>query len=172
MNRRPARRSAGRCPRPSGTPTFSPPAPDQGAAQGAAPARVAAQESRVPGGSVSPNVVSLRDMETTRQQRIARLIQKDLGEILQMTGRDWFPGAMITVTKVNVTSDLSIARAYLSIFGTDAAKAIARIDARGKEIRRQLGNRVKNQLRQVPELRFYVDDSLDYIENIENLLKK
>ena len=111
-------------------------------------------------------------METTRQHRISRLIQKDLGEILQLAGRDWFPGVMITVTKVYVTSDLSIARIYLSIFGKDARKILAQIEAKGREVRRQLGNRVKNQLRQVPELRFYLDDSLDYIENIENLLKQ
>ncbi|MFO7874116.1 MAG: 30S ribosome-binding factor RbfA [Bacteroidales bacterium] len=111
-------------------------------------------------------------METNRQHRISRLIQKDLGEILQISGRDWFPGAMITVTKVKVTSDLSIARVYLSIFGKDANEVLNQVEMKGKEIRKQLGNRVKNQLRQVPELRFYVDDSLDYIDNIENLLKK
>ncbi len=111
-------------------------------------------------------------METNRQLRISRLIQKDLGEILQITGRDWFPGAMLTVTKVYVTADLSIARVYLSIFGKDAPEVIKLIDMKRNEIRRQLGMRVKNQLRHVPELRFFVDDSLDYIENIENLLKK
>ncbi len=111
-------------------------------------------------------------METNRQNRISRLIQKDLGEILQMAGRDWFPGAMITVTKVYVTSDLSIARVYLSIFGKDAKETISQVEMKGKEIRKQLGIRVKNQLRKVPELRFYIDDSLDYIENINNLLKQ
>ncbi len=111
-------------------------------------------------------------METNRQNRISRLIQKDMGEILQMAGRDWFPGAMITVTKVYVTSDLSIARVYLSIFGKDAKETISQVEMKGKEIRKQLGIRVKNQLRKVPELRFYVDDSLDYIENINNLLKQ
>ncbi len=111
-------------------------------------------------------------METNRQLRISRLIQKDLGEILQVSGRDWLPGAMVTVTKVYVTADLSIARVYLSIFGKDAAEVISLIDMKRNEIRRQLGMRVKNQLRHVPELRFFVDDSLDYIENLENLLKK
>ncbi len=111
-------------------------------------------------------------METNRQHRISRLVQKDLGEILQISGRDWFPGAMVTVTKVKVTSDLSIARVYLSIFGKDANEVLSQVEMKGKEIRKQLGNRVKNQLRQVPELRFHVDDSLDYIDNIENLLKK
>ncbi len=111
-------------------------------------------------------------METNRQQRISRLIQKDLGEILQLGGRDWFPGAMITVTKVYVTSDLGIAKAYLSIFGKDSGDILKQVEMRGKEIRRQLGMRVKNQLRQVPELRFFIDDSLDYIDNIEKLLNQ
>lgn len=110
-------------------------------------------------------------MESNRQLRISRLIQKDLGEILQLTGRDWMPGAMITVTKVYVTSDLSIARVYLSIFGKDGNEVIRVIGMKAGEIRKQLGMRVKHQLRHVPELRFFIDDSLDYIENIENLLK-
>ncbi len=111
-------------------------------------------------------------METNRQLRISRLIQKDLGEILQLAGRDWTPGAMITVTKVYVTTDLSIARVYLSIFGKDAREVLNLIEMKAGEIRKQLGMRVKNQLRHVPELRFFIDDSLDYIENIESLLKK
>ncbi len=111
-------------------------------------------------------------METNRQLRISRLIQKDLGEILQISGRDWTPGALITVTKVYVTTDLSIARVYLSVFGKDAAEVLNLIEMKAGEIRKQLGMRVKNQLRHVPELRFFIDDSLDYIENIESLLKK
>ena len=110
-------------------------------------------------------------MDTNRKNRVSRLIQKDLGEILQLAGRDWFPGAMITVTKVYVTSDLLIARVYLSIFGKDSKEVIKQVEHRGKEIRKQLGMRVKNQLRQVPELKFHIDDSLDYIENLEKLLK-
>ncbi len=111
-------------------------------------------------------------METNRQLRISRLIQKDLGEILQIAGRDWFHGVMVTVTKVYVTADLSIARVYLSIFGKDASEVIKQVDMKRNDIRRQLGMRVKNQLRHVPELRFFIDDSLDYIEKIEDLLKK
>ncbi len=77
---------------------------------------------------------------------------------------------MITVTKVYVTADLSLARVYLSIFGKDAQKVLQQVEMKGKEIRKQLGNRVKNQLRQVPDLRFFVDDSLDYIDKIDKLL--
>ncbi len=91
---------------------------------------------------------------------------------MQLSGRNWAPGAMITVTKVYVTADLSIARVYLSIFGKDAREVLNLIEMKAGEIRKQLGMRVKNQLRHVPELRFFIDDSLDYIENIESLLKK
>jgi ribosome-binding factor A len=111
-------------------------------------------------------------METNRQKRITRLLQKDLGEILQMEGRSWFPGTIVTVTKVQITNDLSIARVYLSIFGKNQGEIINQVTARGKEIRRLLGIRIKNQLRLTPELRFFVDDSLDYLENIERLLKQ
>lgn len=111
-------------------------------------------------------------MESQRQQRISRQLQKDLGEIIQQEGRNWFSGAMITVTKVQVTSDLSLARVYLSIFGKPAEDVIKVIGGKSKEVRRLLGMRVKNQLRHVPELRFFVDDSLDYIENIDRLLKE
>ncbi|MEE4177461.1 MAG: ribosome-binding factor A [Bacteroides sp.] len=111
-------------------------------------------------------------METNRQKRISRLLQKDLGEILQQEGRAWFPGALITVTKVQVTSDLGLAKTYLSIFGKGAPETLKLVETHTKEIRHQLGLRVKNQLRHIPDLRFYIDDSLDYIENIERLLKE
>jgi len=78
---------------------------------------------------------------------------------------------MITVTKVNVTRDLAIARVYLSLFATDDKEGLLEsIQKHKSEIKYKLGNRVRNQLRAVPDLEFYHDDSLDYIENIENLL--
>jgi ribosome-binding factor A len=111
-------------------------------------------------------------METTRQNKVARLIQKDLGEIFQMMSRDMFSGNLITVTKVVVAPDLSIARAHLSLFGkTDKTELINEITHHKKAIRLQLGNRIHNQVRQIPDLEFFIDDSLDYIENIEKLLK-
>jgi ribosome-binding factor A len=112
------------------------------------------------------------DMESTRQKKISRLMQKDLGEIIQMESKNWVSGAMITVTKVNVTSDLSLARVYLSIFGKDAASVVEVVQKNTKVIRKKLGDRVKNQVRIIPQLRFFIDDSLDYLENIENLLKE
>lgn len=111
-------------------------------------------------------------METERQKKLGRLFQKDLGEILQMEGRAWFPGAMVTVTKVHVAPDLSFARVYLSIFGKDAAGVLKIVETHTKQVRKHLGLRIKNQVRIVPQLRFFIDDSLDYIEKIENLLKE
>ncbi len=111
-------------------------------------------------------------METTRQNKVARLIQKDLGEIFQRNTQTMFAGAMITVTKVNITRDLSIAKVYLSIYGKDPQNILKIVESSAKEIRRLLAMRIKNQLKAIPELRFFIDDSLDYIENIERLLKK
>jgi ribosome-binding factor A len=110
-------------------------------------------------------------MESKRQQKIARLIQKDLGEILRIFGSDQLGGYLITVTKVNVSPDMSIAKAYLSLFGPmDRATAFKTIQQHKKDIRHNLGIRVKGQLRIIPDLDFYIDDSLDYIENIDKLL--
>jgi ribosome-binding factor A len=112
-------------------------------------------------------------METTRQNKIARLIQKDMGEIFQAMGRDNFSGNMITVTKVHISPDLFLAKVYLSLYGkTEKQELLAAIKEHRKEIRLKLGNRIHNQVRSIPELDFFIDDSLDYIENIDNLLKK
>ncbi len=111
-------------------------------------------------------------METIRQERINKILQKDLGEIFQLELRHVTIGSMVTVTKVKVTPDLSVAKIYLSLFATkDKDELLKNIRKHTKEIRGKLGNRVKNQLRIVPNLSFYIDDSLDYIENIDNLLK-
>jgi ribosome-binding factor A len=110
-------------------------------------------------------------METTRQNKIARLIQKDLGMIFQQQSRNLFGGAMITVTKVSVAKDLSIARIYISIYGPkDKEALLEEIRSHTRTIRRELGNREHNQLRIIPELHFFIDDSLDYIDNIDHLL--
>ena len=111
-------------------------------------------------------------MESKRQHRISKLFQKDLGEIFQQEARDHYSGAMITVTKVNVSRDLSGAKVYLSLFATkDKSGLLDNIRKHKGEIRYKLASRVRNQLRTVPELEFYEDDSLDYIENLENLLE-
>lgn len=126
-------------------------------------------------------------MDSTRQNKISRLIQQDLGEIFLKEMKPVLGQSLITVTKVRVTSDLSIARAYISIFpvgtmpvtadtpeGTKADKqlVINAILTYAADIRRRLGMREGKQLRIIPKLEFYLDDSLDYIENIENLLRK
>ena len=111
-------------------------------------------------------------MESKRQHKISKLIQKDLGEILQLDSKRLYKGAMITVTKINVTPDLSIAKVYVSIFASpDTEEILKLIKVNSKDVRHQLARRVKHQLRVIPELQFYLDDSLDYIDNIESLLK-
>ncbi len=111
-------------------------------------------------------------METTRQQKISRLVHKDLSMIFQSMGRTLFTGVMITVTKVYVTKDLSLAKIYLSLFTTGDKNAVLdQIRMHTREIRKELGIREHNQLRIIPELQFFIDDSLDYIENIDKLLK-
>lgn len=111
-------------------------------------------------------------METTRQQKIARLLQKELGDIFLHYARE-AQGTLISVTAVTISSDLSIARARLSIFPSEKAKeVIEKINADSKSIRYELGKRVRYQLRIIPELFFHIDDSLDYLDNIDNLLKQ
>lgn len=111
-------------------------------------------------------------METTRQAKISRLLQKELSEIFrQQTAKTH--GVLVSVSTVRVSPDLSIARAYLSIFPSDkSSEMMANINAQAKTIRYELAQRVRFQLRKTPELQFYVDDSLDYIENIDHLLEK
>lgn len=111
-------------------------------------------------------------MDTNRQKRINKQLQKDLGEIFQRESANLFSRAMITVTQVRVTTDLSIAKVYLSIFGSKSDETMKQVKIHAGEIRKQLGMRIKNQFRQVPQLQFFIDDSLDYIENIENLLNQ
>ncbi|NDW13085.1 30S ribosome-binding factor RbfA [Bacteroides sp. 214] len=110
-------------------------------------------------------------METTRQNKIARLLQKELSDIFLKQTKA-MPGVLVSVSVVRVSPDLSIARAYLSIFPTEkAAEIIESVNANTKSIRYELGTRVRHQLRIIPELKFFVDDSLDYLEKIDSLLK-
>ena len=113
-------------------------------------------------------------MESKRQEKISKLLQKDLSQILQLDSKNLYSGAMITVTKVSVTPDLAFAKTFVSIFspGADNTEILKSIQSHTKETRHKLATRVKNQLRVVPTLQFHIDDSLDYIENIENLLKE
>lgn len=111
-------------------------------------------------------------METNRQLKINRLIQKELSEIFLLETKK-MRGVLISVTNVRVTPDLSVAYTYLSVFPSDkGSEIIENIKENVKSVRYELGKRVGKQLRIVPDLQFYIDDSLDYIENIDNLLKK
>jgi ribosome-binding factor A len=110
-------------------------------------------------------------MESKRQQRISKLIMRDLSEIFQLEVPHLTPGVMVTVTKVYVTPDLTLARVYLSLFPTkDKEKLVGNLNKASREIRGHLGRRVRHQIRVIPELKFYLDDSLDYIEKIDELL--
>jgi ribosome-binding factor A len=111
-------------------------------------------------------------METTRQKKVARLLQKELGEIFQRESRNMFNGAFITVTTVRISPDLSFAKVYISMFAVnDKIEMLKLIKSKNKEIRTNLAEKIKNQVRAIPSFDFYIDDSLDYAEKIENLLK-
>jgi ribosome-binding factor A len=111
-------------------------------------------------------------MQETRQNRICRLLQKELSLIFQSQTRA-MRGVMVSVTRVKVSPDLSICTAYLSIFPSEKSEELLQnIQRNTSQIRYELGTRVRNQLRIIPELRFFIDDSLDYIERIDELLQK
>ena len=111
-------------------------------------------------------------MQETRQNKIARLLQKELSVIFQEQTRS-VHGVMVSVTRVKVSPDLSICTAYLSIFPSEKAEELIQtITKNEKQVRYELGTRVRYQLRIIPELRFFIDDSLDYIDRIDELLKK
>ena len=111
-------------------------------------------------------------METTRQNKIARLIQKELSEMFQQQTRTMH-GVLVSVSVVRISPDMSYARAYLSVFPSERAEEIVKnINDNVKSIRYELGTRVRYQLRIIPELKFFVDDSLDYAAHIDELVKK
>lgn len=111
-------------------------------------------------------------MESTRLSKIERLLQKELSDIFQKQTQGMH-GTLVSVSVVRVSPDLGVARVYLSIFPTEKSKELLEaIRANVKAIRYDLGQRIRLQVRKIPELSFFIDDSLDYIENIDNLLKK
>ncbi len=110
--------------------------------------------------------------ETNRQKKIASVLQKDLIDILQGEARDWLKGVLISITKVYVTSDLGEAKIYVSVFPSEHRdKLIEAIKKNNSTIRYELARRTKNQLRRMPNLEFFSDDSLDYIEGIDSALR-
>ncbi|MDD3108946.1 MAG: 30S ribosome-binding factor RbfA [Alistipes sp.] len=112
-------------------------------------------------------------IESTRQQKIGRQIQRDISDIFIKEAAELLQGTMVSVTLVRMSPDFELAKVYLSIFPFDHHDAIMqRLEEHNWEIRKALGTRVKHQLRHVPELAFYVDDSLEYISSIDKLLQE
>lgn len=112
-------------------------------------------------------------MESKRQQKFAGVIQKDLAEIFQREGSNLLPNIMVTITKVRVTSDLAIARVYLSFFNSNNnTLSLNTIKAHAGEIRYKLGSRIKDQARIVPQLEFFVDDTSEYVERMDKIFDK
>ena len=112
-------------------------------------------------------------MESQRQKKIASVLQRDLVEVLQGAAREGgMQGVIISVTQVKVTVDLSIAKVYLSIFPIKQAKVLIEgISSNAPIIKHELAQRTKHQLRRMPELLFFIDDSLEYIDQIDRSLK-
>ena len=110
---------------------------------------------------------------TTRQQKVGRQIQKDISDIFLKEARHLVQGSMVTVSKVRVSPDLTFAKIYLSVFPFDKGTAIlGTLKDNTSMIRYELGKRVKNQLRTVPEIAFALDDSLEYVDRIEKLIQE
>lgn len=111
-------------------------------------------------------------MESTRQKKVSRLVQKEMGDIFLRKGSELAHGKMVSVTKVRVSPDLSFAKIYVSIYPSDGQNVVLKaIQDHSPKIRFEMGQKVRKQLRIVPEIAFFIDDSLDYIEKIDKLLK-
>ncbi len=110
---------------------------------------------------------------STRQLKVASQIKRDMAEIIRSRGMAAFDGALVSVSGVKISPDLSQAKVYVSIFPSSKAQTVMElIESQSRALRGELGRRVGKQLRIVPELQFFLDDSLDYVEHIEELLKK
>ena len=112
-------------------------------------------------------------METVRQQKVSRLLQKELNEYFRLKGKAEYNNALITVTTIRISSDFSVARVYVSLFMAKEKETFLKVVNEKKwDIRKFIAEIVRKQLRIVPELNFYIDDSLDYAQRIDDLLKK
>jgi len=112
-------------------------------------------------------------METTRQKKVSKLLQKDVAEILQIKlKKQGNYGVLISVTKISVTVDFSVAKIFLSVFPSEMSQQVmGEVSKMSGRIRHEVAQKAKKQLRKVPEFLFFLDDSLDYIEKIESSLK-
>ena len=114
----------------------------------------------------------MESQESTRQKKVSRLIQKEIADIFLRKGNQYAPGKIISITRVRISSDLSYAKVYLSIYPSGNQNDILHtVQEHSPKIRFDLGHKVRSQLRIVPEIAFFIDDSLDYIDNINKLLK-
>ncbi|WP_208646888.1 30S ribosome-binding factor RbfA [Pedobacter jejuensis] len=112
-------------------------------------------------------------MESKRQQKFAGVIQEELAQIFQREGGAFLPNTLVTITRVRVSPDLSVAKVYLSFFNTNnTSLSINTVNAHTGEIRYKLGSRIRHQARVVPELTFFVDDTNEYVEKMDNLFEK
>jgi ribosome-binding factor A len=112
-------------------------------------------------------------MDSTKQLKVAKMVQKELGEIFQRENYALASRSLITVTQVRTTPDLGIAMVFLSIFGgKEPRKVFSEIAAKNYEIRKKLGGRIRHRVRIIPELKFFFDDSQEYAEKIDKLLKE
>jgi ribosome-binding factor A len=112
-------------------------------------------------------------MESKRQQKFAGVIQEDLAAIFQREGMNYLPNTLVTITKVRVTPDLAIARIFLSFFGnTNLQLALQTVKLHASEIRYKLGARIKDQVRIIPQLEFFVDDTSEYVERMDKIFDK
>lgn len=111
-------------------------------------------------------------METTRQKKVSRLLQKELADIFIKKGNELSHGSLVSITKVRISPDLSFARVFISIFPAGNQEEVLKaVQEQNSRIRYDLGQKIRTQLRIVPEITYVIDDSLDYIDNIDRLLK-
>jgi len=112
-------------------------------------------------------------MESKRQQKFAGVIQEDLATIFQREGMSFLPNTLVTITKVRVTPDLALARIFLSFFNNvNPHTALQTIKLHASEIRYKLGARIKDQVRIIPQLEFFIDDTSDYVERMDKIFDK
>ncbi|MCZ4243516.1 30S ribosome-binding factor RbfA [Pedobacter punctiformis] len=112
-------------------------------------------------------------MESKRQQKFAGVIQEELAQIFQREGTSFLPDTLVTITRVRVSPDLAVAKVYLSFFNTNnTTLSINTVNAHAGEIRYKLGGRIRHQVRVIPELTFFVDDTNEYVERMDHLFEK
>ncbi len=112
-------------------------------------------------------------LETKRQKQVAAVLEQELNSIFQYLGLTMIDGGMVSIANVKITPDLFDARIYLSLFKVaDATDALKKIEERAWEIKKELASRVRHQLRSIPQLSFYIDDTLDYVDKMETLFKE